>query len=225
MHETRIFDRSDASRPSSQSESLSVESRVSQSPRSSMPTAAQRARRDSIIVQGAALRLGKNAVQALLRLAGFTLQDRRVQSIARDNGFPFENPRDEGRPSQAVVDQLVSAFVTSHSSAYGYREIYDYLRTHLPRITRRSVQRALVRHDPAAAAMRSADIFRRMTRNGHFYAPHFGALWQSDLNLMLARYGLGLAAVYDMKSRTLICLNPIDSLMSCMATISPGMVR
>ena len=44
-----------------------------------------------------------------------------------------------------------------------------------------------------------------------FLAPHFGSLWQSDLNLMLARYGLGLAAIYDMKSRTLVCLDPIDN--------------
>ena len=57
--------------------------------------------------------------------------------------------------------------------------------------------------EPEASRLRSERVFNRVSKQGAFYAPHFGYLWQSDLNLMLAKWGLGHGIVYDMCTRTI----------------------
>ena len=57
--------------------------------------------------------------------------------------------------------------------------------------------------------MRSPQNVRAPPRTGHFNVPHFGGLWQSDLNLYLARWGLGHGVVFDMCTRTVVVMEPI----------------
>ena len=106
------------------------------------------------------------------------------------------------------------------SSNKGYRFIYDQLRAVLPQlqISQRQVARALVIIDPASAAARQQQLSRREVRDGAFYAPYFGYLWQSDCNWVLARWGLGHGIVYDMASSSVFLRPLMDKLTATVWT-------
>ena len=77
------------------------------------------------------------------------------------------------------------------------------------------MQAALLELYPEAHALRADRIFNRITKDGEFWAPrwapHFGYLWQSDLNLMLAKWGLAHGIVYDVCTRTVVSLTPLTN--------------
>jgi hypothetical protein len=158
---------------------------------STMPlTHGERRVRNAIIVGLARRRVSCDSVCAILRAAGYGVSPQHARRIAVKYNCPFVHWTVANRPSQIMVDRMVAAFLSGHTDAYGHRPIIDRIHEHYPRTTRESVRDALRRINPAALQLRNTHAFRRRTRDGAFNAPHFGALWQSDLNLMLARYGL-----------------------------------
>ena len=115
------------------------------------------------------------ACQLILTLLGIRVTLRTVRRLADRAGTPF---RRAGSASVGL-DLLVATFGATCGWNYGVRFVYAALRAAHPhrRISFHAVKEAWRRLNMAAYNARFTGAVRRLIRQGHFYAPHFGALW------------------------------------------------
>ena len=153
----------------------------------------------------------KRVARALQRQFNINLSISQITRIAARAGAPFRRRgtlRSNNAPSNAQLDALVRQHAMDRGFNFGYRIVTNDLKYDHPNwvISYGRVRTAMQRLNPAAAQVRQAQVVRRMVRNGQFYAPHNGYLWQSDLNLVLEQWGLGHGIVFDVSTRTVISL-------------------
>ena len=132
-------------------------------------------------------------------------QVRRVLASGRANGAAASPaPNTRYQPSDAVIDLLYGVFAYQAGFNHGYRFVLHNIREQWPmlQLGRRQVLRSMARVNPAATAVRSSGAVRGAVKNGMFIAPYFGSLWQSDLNLVLAEWGLGFDSICDVATGT-----------------------
>ena len=112
-------------------------------------------------------------IWAALRLR---ISAKRVYHVAAAAGTPF---RRQGVGRSVGLDLLVATFGANCGWNYGVRFVWHALRHAHPqrRISFHAVREAWRRLNVAAYAVRFTGAVRRLIRQGHFFAPHFCALW------------------------------------------------
>jgi hypothetical protein len=153
-----------------------------------------------------------SAVQALFGQA--QCSRRRVRFILAQPGRPAganPHPNTRCQPSAIVLDLLYVLFAYNAGYNHGWRFVQSKLEHEWPALhfSRRAVKASMVRVNPQASAVRSSGAFRGAVKNGVFVAPYFGSLWQSDLNLVLAEWGIAFSSVVDVCTCTWLGLTVI----------------
>ena len=110
---------------------------------------------------------------------------------------------------------MLEAYVTATAFLigwnFGYRFIQGALRDRGFHVGNRRLLTAMHHANPQAFRVRLTGAARRLIRQGHFDAPHDGALWQSDLNCVLQDYGLVHGIVYDVGTHSVCMLQAMTT--------------
>ena len=182
-------------------------------PISSLPTM-QNQQRDAMIVKLA--RRGVPSHEVARRVgARFppVLGLWRVRAIAAAHGANFVSPQQQNLVDDALLDQIVFWNFAKAGVNYGWRMILPDIEAMLPpgqRVSRRQLLRSMLRCNPAAAAARRAQAWRKLTRRV-VYAPWTGYRWEVDYNLKLAFVGLAAGGVWDSCPRLWVRLRMVDN--------------
>ena len=172
--------------------------------------------REQLVAVLASLGASSGAVANILQLLSPGAAQpsiRTIRRVAARHGvaFPSFNTEQHGSPlPDAVLDGFVRAHAQAHGANYGYRYVRAQLLAHMPAgftASRRRVLRAMRRLSAGAVALRLTQWTRGRARTGHIRASHYGDLAQSDLNCVLEQWGLVIAIVIDVKTRTIMQLN------------------
>lgn len=110
-----------------------------------------------------------------------------------------------------MLDLLYILFAYHAGFNHGYRFVKAKLEHEWPALhfSVRAVLASMARVNPDAFGVRASGALRGAAKNGVFVAPYFGSLWQSDLNLVLAEWGIAFSSVCDVSTCTWLGLTVI----------------
>lgn len=164
--------------------------------------------RNRLIHQLAAAGVSSSSTMRRLSRLGHHMSIRHLRRVASSAGAPFSHPQRRRQPNQAVVDGLYRQFAQENGYNYGLRYVLGVLHDENPhlRFSYRATARAMRNVNPVATAIRRTQANRRLVRRGAFHATKFMELWQSDMNWVLERWGLGHSIIYDVGTHSCVRL-------------------
>lgn len=114
-------------------------------------------------------------------------------------------------PDDDVVDAAVWLDAQEYGWNFGSRFVLPRLRERYPnlRFSRAAVLASSRKLNPSAFIVRTEQALRQMIKSGSFFAPCFRYLWQSDMNMVLADYGVYHNSIVDVCSSFWVSLVPM----------------